>query len=114
GSTDNSSKVISKWKCIDNRISSYNQANQGVSSARNKGIEMSKGEYLYFIDADDYIAHDSIEKLVNGSNCYKGNVELVCGNYVRIIENEHINKTKFKFSKISGENLSDYEIISQM
>lgn len=63
GSTDDSSKVIKKYMGIDDRISYYYQKNNGVGQARNKGIELSKGNYIAFIDSDDYIDEKFIEKL---------------------------------------------------
>lgn len=52
GSTDNSLGIVSKFK--DFRIKVFNQTNQGVSSARNLGIKHSNGEFISFLDADDY------------------------------------------------------------
>ncbi|HSA05956.1 MAG TPA: glycosyltransferase [Candidatus Gastranaerophilales bacterium] len=51
GSTDNTENVIKQFD--DTRIKYFYQENQGVSSARNKGIELSQGEYIAFLDADD-------------------------------------------------------------
>ena len=50
-------------KAKDKRIRVFHQANQGVSSARNKGIQNADGDYLVFIDGDDYIADNMIETL---------------------------------------------------
>lgn len=55
GSTDKSLEICNKWKKIDKRIKVYHQENAGVSCARNKGIELSKGDYISFIDSDDMI-----------------------------------------------------------
>lgn len=55
GSTDNSLKILEKYEKIDSRIKVINQKNSGPSSARNRGIEIAKGEYLSFIDSDDWI-----------------------------------------------------------
>jgi glycosyltransferase involved in cell wall biosynthesis len=54
GSTDNTSKTISTYSYNDNRIKYFYQINKGRSAARNKGIELSAGEYLCFLDDDDY------------------------------------------------------------
>lgn len=61
-STDNSIEIIKSRK--EENISFYQQKNSGPSSARNKGIEMAKGEYIAFLDADDYWNKDYIEKTV--------------------------------------------------
>ena len=64
GSTDNSGMICDNYKNIDNRIKVIHKKNQGVSVARNIGLDISKGYYISFIDADDYIEKDMIEKLV--------------------------------------------------
>lgn len=64
GSSD-SSKAICEEYCIkDNRISLYNQENAGPSVARNLGIKKAKGEYITFIDSDDYVTHTYLTDLV--------------------------------------------------
>ncbi len=55
GSTDNSYNICSKYADIDKRIKLIHQENSGVSKARNTGIEICKGDYIGFVDSDDYI-----------------------------------------------------------
>ena len=61
GSTDNTLNICESYK--DERIRIINQENMGLSLARNVGIDEAKGEYLYFVDCDDFIEHDVIEHL---------------------------------------------------
>lgn len=63
GSTDNSLEICRSYEIKDNRVHVYSKRNGGVSSARNFGIEKSAGEYLMFVDSDDYIELDMIETL---------------------------------------------------
>lgn len=63
GSTDNSEALIRNFN--DNRIQIYSQKNQGVSAARNLGIEKSKGKLIAFMDADDYWFPDHLQELAN-------------------------------------------------
>lgn len=63
GSTDNSGALCDGYAQFDERITFWKKENQGPSSARNKGIELAKGEYFFFVDGDDYIASDTLEKL---------------------------------------------------
>ena len=65
GSTDNTAKIVDRYSHYDNRIKIIHKENKGVSAARNIGIEVSKGEYLVFVDADDYLASDYIEYMVS-------------------------------------------------
>ena len=55
GSTDNSGSICEEYAVIDKRVRVFHQVNAGVSSARNQGISLVSGEYLTFLDADDYI-----------------------------------------------------------
>lgn len=63
GSVDNSKDICLKYQQEDNRFSYYYQDNRGVSSARNKGIELARGEWICFVDPDDYLRYDFIEQL---------------------------------------------------
>lgn len=69
GSTDNTLSICKSYK--DERIRIINQENMGLSIARNVGIENARGEYLYFIDCDDFVENDVIEYLYN--LCKKNN-----------------------------------------
>ncbi len=65
GSTDNGAAICAEYLAKDERIEFYSQDNAGLSAARNVGIEKAKGEYLAFVDSDDYIDPDYIEYLHN-------------------------------------------------
>lgn len=64
GSTDRSGDMIENYALKDKRIRTIHQANKGVAAARNRGIEAAKGTYIQFVDADDSIKEDTVEKLV--------------------------------------------------
>lgn len=55
GSTDNSYEILKEWEKKDKRIILIDQANKGVSAARNVGIRHAKGKYISFVDADDWV-----------------------------------------------------------
>ena len=74
GSTDNTKAIIDEYARKDARIIAAHKSNAGVSSARNEGIKSAKGEYIVFIDADDYIDNSYLE------NFNKSNADLIiCG-----------------------------------
>ena len=63
GSTDGSGAILDKYAQKDERIRVIHQKNQGLGAARNVGIDLAKGEYIYFIDSDDYVAKNALEIL---------------------------------------------------
>lgn len=73
GSTDKSEEICEEYLKKDSRIRYFYQKNQGVSCTRNYGIDVAKGEYIIFIDSDDYIENNMISSLLN-------NVDMsICG-----------------------------------
>lgn len=64
GSNDNSKNIADDFEKKDKRISVYHQSNSGVSTARNFGIKKSKGEYIGFIDADDYLDENYVSYFI--------------------------------------------------
>ena len=64
GTTDNSAQIASVFTENDSRFKLVNQENQGLSGARNTGIQEAKGEYIAFLDSDDWIDKNFIEKLL--------------------------------------------------
>lgn len=65
GSTDASSEIINQYAEKDARVIEITKDNGGVSSARNMGIEVSRGEFICFVDSDDYVAPSYLEDLYN-------------------------------------------------
>ncbi len=61
GSPDNCGKMLDEYAKKDERIKVIHQKNSGVSSARNRGIDEAKGEYLHFVDSDDTIAKETLK-----------------------------------------------------
>lgn len=78
GSTDKSLKILNNFAGKDNRITIINQKNSGPSAARNKGLEIAKGEYVGFVDSDDWVDLDFYEKLYNSAKKYDADIA-VCG-----------------------------------
>ena len=62
GSTDGSAAILQKYAAADPRIRLISQANAGLSAARNAGMDAATGKYIYFLDSDDYISADAMEK----------------------------------------------------
>ena len=79
GSSDDSGLIVEEYAKKDSRIHVFHQVNAGVSAARNLGIKEAHGEYVTFIDSDDYINKDCLLNLV------VPDYDLVIGSSARII-----------------------------
>nr|WP_321409444.1 glycosyltransferase family A protein [uncultured Carboxylicivirga sp.] len=77
GSPDNCSNIVEDLKREFNNILLINQENQGVSRARNNGIKKAKGEYLLFIDPDDYVEPNSFNRVLNNVSAYNAEVSFL-------------------------------------
>ncbi len=77
GSTDTSELKCQKWAKMDSRIKVLSKANGGVSSARNFGIDSSTGQYLFFVDSDDWLPTNAIDTLV--SKVKDTNIDFIFG-----------------------------------
>ena len=63
GSTDGSAELCKKWAKADPRICLIDKENEGQGAARSQGIEMAKGRYILFVDSDDYLERNLIERI---------------------------------------------------
>lgn len=106
GSTDNSLKIANQFKKSDPRIRILSQKNMGQGAARNKGISKSTGEYISFVDADDYVALDYIEYLYKLLKDNNFTVPLAICSYteLHLNSNKHINKGSSYRGLLSGED----------
>lgn len=85
GTKDNSMKIVEEY-LVDERIKVINKENGGISSARNRGIEEATGEYVSFVDSDDWLEIDLYERIVQ---ILEGNkVDIIVFNYNRYSENK--------------------------
>ena len=65
GSTDSTLSILSNYAENDKRIIVYNQPNQGVSAARNTGLRNASGDYILYVDSDDWIEPNMIQRMVD-------------------------------------------------
>lgn len=81
GSTDSTAHIVQQYVEQDLRIHLYSQENQGLSSARKSGIRCATGEYLIFIDADDYVGEQYIEHFLETLRLYP-DAECIQGGHI--------------------------------
>lgn len=100
GSQDNSLEICKNFEKEDKRIRVFHKENEGVSSARNLGIEKAQGEYIVFIDSDDRVKTNFIESLVAKG---QENSIVIC-NFVYCDENERVSAS---YEMLRDGNLND-------
>ncbi|MEH7566253.1 glycosyltransferase family 2 protein, partial [Priestia megaterium] len=105
GSKDNSLEICKKLQSRDSRIVVVSRKNAGVSVARNKGIEMANGDYIAFVDSDDYVKPEMYEKLINIAESRK--VSLVFCNYEEVTTSGDSRKVNQLSHINEGNNLSE-------
>ncbi|MBR6253317.1 MAG: glycosyltransferase family 2 protein [Clostridia bacterium] len=108
GSSDNCPQICDKYACMDNRIKVIHKENEGLSSARNEGINIANGDYISFIDSDDYISTNLYEiavDIINEQNCDIFSF----GYYLK-----YGNKNKFKLKPNTFLVLKPYEAIEKL
>lgn len=103
GSTDGSENICDEYLEIDQRIEVLHKKNEGVSLARNAGIDKARGEKIIFVDSDDYIAEDYVEKLLE----YSSKDLVICG-YVTI------NREGRQANAVSKKYLEKEEILKSL
>ena len=81
GSTDNSPQICDKWGEKDNRIKVIHKENEGVSSARNIGLDSANGTYIGFVDSDDYIDKQMYKLLLESIHKNNSNIA-ICNYYI--------------------------------
>lgn len=94
GSTDGSGLICDDYAKQDNRIKVIHKENGGLSSARNAGIDISKGDFLMFIDGDDYLASETVEYLIQIQENVDVIVDLIQFRYKEVEYDELIKRDK--------------------
>ena len=103
GSTDRSGHICNYYSKIDKRVILINQKNQGLSMARNNALDIASGEYIGFVDSDDWVESDMFSTLYE--NAVVHNADIAICNATRIFDSEKINLPNkiFLFSKYNND-----------
>ena len=110
GSTDKSGEICDNYALLDNRINVFHQNNKGVSSARNIGLNKATGEWITFIDSDDYVNKRYLENLISHVD---ESIDLVIS-YSEQICNNLSTKENYSSILITPTNLSNMFIENDM
>ena len=103
GSADSSLDILNDYAKRDDRIKIISQPNQGLGAARNAGLRHVNGNYIYFLDSDDYIELDTLEKLYN--NALSNNSDMVLFKLKKVddFKNVHKRGVPFRIDDIFGD-----------
>lgn len=110
GSTDNSGKILEDYAKNDTRIQIINKENAGLAAARNTGLEYVSGDYVAFLDSDDWVNLDFYEKLIDRLECDNtdisvGEVHYIYPSYIGY--NEWVNEHNFRTNKNIVTSIKD-------
>lgn len=106
GSDDRCPAMCDEWKTKDSRIRVIHKPNGGLSDARNAGLKIVAGEYIYFLDSDDYIVDNAIERMVHAM--IEHHADAVAFGYTKIDEdNQILSAVEFSEKKYEFSNQED-------
>lgn len=108
GSTDNSKEIYEKIATKNNKIKVFQQTNKGVSSARNLGIEKADGDYIVFLDADDWIDSIFLERMLEVIE--KENADIVQCNSYYANNNKYIERKHIRPSYSIRNNMNELQL----
>lgn len=107
GSTDRSSKICDEYAKADTRISVIHKQNGGLSSARNAGMEIVEGDYITFLDSDDYVSptvYEELYKIIKSQD----SDSIACTCFRRVDEAGNVYKKNDPHSKPSSTSNTEY------
>lgn len=107
GSTDSSLFIAKRFAEIDKRIIIISQKNAGLSVARNTGLTLAKGEYIFFLDSDDWIEQNTLEVLYQ--NALANRSDFVC--FRLLFDNQELNKQTVYGNDFVCEQLNGTDIL---
>ena len=103
GSTDKSLDILKEYSEIDERITIISQENRGLAASRNVGLKNASGRYVYFLDSDDYIDLECLEKLFKNAISNGSDAVLFKFQKVDDFKNVHKRGIEFRIDKIFGD-----------
>lgn len=118
GSTDSSLAILEEYAKKDGRITVISELNGGLSCARNRGLSYARGEYVYFLDSDDYLVPIALEALAKAAN--EDNADVIIFNAETVYETEALKESHASFAdayqkeKPYDEVLSGTEMLSKL
>lgn len=111
GSTDGSGMICDQYSTIDSRIKSIHKPNGGLSSARNAGLDVVRGEYVTFVDGDDVIiGNDTFNQIIA---CFKDDIDVVQYDVLFKYKSPYEHTRKYPFKTYNGKEQILHGYLSQ-
>ena len=108
GSKDKSVEIMKKFQKLDNRIKIIDKKNTGVSDTRNRGLEIATGDYIMFMDSDDCLEENAINKIIN--IIYEKNVDIIKFNYNILLNEMKVKEESEDYTKYTQKILFKLDI----
>ena len=105
-STDKSSEIAGQWCNKDTRMTSFVEENKGLSAARNQGVHLAKGEYIIFVDSDDWVENEFVERLYHAVE--DNEADFAECDYYRV-RNYSEKKEPVRCNSMMGREFKQYE-----
>ena len=103
GSTDRSGAICDQYAAKDERVRVFHKENGGVSSARNVGLDEAKGEWIAFVDSDDYLLSNALDLITDLEN-----EDFVICSYQRFIENQNPLSVIYESCRLNTQSLKRF------
>lgn len=110
GSTDYSATICDNYTLQDKRIKVFHKSNEGVSAARNVGLKHAKGEWITFVDSDDYVKRDYLKNLLSHTSV---TVDLVVS-YAEVHDENGFKVERYPSKLVTNENFDTIFIENDM
>ena len=110
GSPDGCPQICDEYAARDKRIVVIHKDNGGLSDARNAGLDICKGEYISFIDSDDWVANIYIEAMLKAT--ITNNAEMVVGNFIRANQTYSLQISNYSLANV--ETLSPIQAVKKL
>lgn len=104
GSTDNTEKEINSFLQEDSRIKYYRIQNSGVSNARNYGLDKTSGKWIFFLDADDYLDENCLQKSISVSTTYNADIVVMSHYELDDLKNKCKKNNKFEQTELLNKD----------
>ena len=112
GSMDGTTEIIDRYAAQDRRIAAIHQPNAGIMAVRKRAIEAAAGEYLCFLDGDDYLPSEAVETLYRGIRELR--TDIVCADEIRISPDYRAERPERWTGTIDGDTIMRYQLTNRM